>query len=67
MSGGGLTKIELALSMFVPLLVLGVAAGLGGWAALALLVGALAGLGIAAAWMGQDSRDGGDWRPSPRP
>lgn len=61
MRHGGLTGLELGWSIAGALAVLVVAAGAGGWVAFVVLVGALAGLGLAASAWGQDSRDGRDW------
>jgi hypothetical protein len=61
MNGGGLTRLELALSLMGPFVLLAIAGTLGGLAAVVLLLGALGGLGIAAAAFGADSRDGADW------
>jgi O-antigen/teichoic acid export membrane protein len=56
----GLTGLELAWSIVGALALLVVAAA-GGWAAFAVLIGLLAGLGLAASVWGKDSRDGRDW------
>jgi hypothetical protein len=50
------------LSLLGPFVLLAVAAELGGVAAFVVLLGALGGLGVAAAAFGTDSRDGRDWR-----
>ena len=56
----GLTGLELGWSIVGALGLLIVAAA-GGWAAFAVLIGVLAGLGLAASAWGEDSRDGDDW------
>jgi len=61
MKDGGLTRLELGLSLLAPFVLLVIAGGLGGLAAILFLLGALGGLGLAAAVFGADSRDGGDW------
>ncbi|MGZ5298553.1 MAG: hypothetical protein ACXWDU_02650 [Actinomycetota bacterium] len=61
MRNGGLTRLELGLSLLGPFVLLAVAGSLGGLAAIVFLVGAMGGLGIAAAAFGADSRDGADW------
>ena len=61
MNGDGLTRLELFLSFAVPLALLVIAGTLGGAAAIVFLLGALGGLGFAAAAFGADSRDGNDW------
>jgi len=57
----GLTRLELGWSIVGAFALLVVAAGAGGWAAFGVLIGALAGLGLAASVWGVDSRDGRDW------
>ena len=61
MNHGGLTRLELCLSLAGPFVLLAIAGSLGGLAAIVFLLGALGGLGIAAVAFGVDSRDGPDW------
>lgn len=61
MNRGGLTRVELALSLAAPFVLVAIAGSLGGLAAIVLLLVALGGLGIAASVFGADSRDGADW------
>jgi hypothetical protein len=61
MNDRGLTRLELGLSLAGPFVFLGIGGSLGGVAAIVFLLGALAGLGLAAVAFGADSRDGADW------
>jgi hypothetical protein len=61
MNRGGLSRLELGLSLVGPFVLIAIAGTLGGLAAVVFLLGALGGLGIAAAAFGSDSREGGDW------
>jgi hypothetical protein len=61
MNGGGLTSLEIGLSLVGQFARLGIAGSFGGLAAILFLLGALGGLGIAAAMFGTDSRDGPEW------
>lgn len=54
---GGLTRLQLCLSLVAPFVFFAVAGSLGGLAAIVFLLGALGGLGIAAAAFGADPRD----------
>ena len=57
----GLSRLELGLSLLGSFTLLIIAGSLGGVAAILFLVGAVVGLGFAAAAFGADSRDGRDW------
>lgn len=61
MNHDGLTRVELALSLATPFVLLAIGVSLGGLATIVFLLGALGGLGIAASAFGADSRDGADW------
>lgn len=68
-SPAGSRRVALWKVLVVPLiwiLGIGVAAKVGGFAVLAVVVLSLAGLGYAASVMGVDSRDGKDWPPPSR-